>query len=78
MKGDFRSKTIKRMALGALASRITDADHLERILRDTRPGFRSAVRDHLAPYLKFQLPEADAASAPLTQCHSPSPDSPIT
>ncbi len=67
----FRKKTAKRMQLAQLASRIRDEAHLEQIIRDTRPGFQSAVRAQLAPYLKFKLDPAEDAPAPLTEEQCP-------
>jgi len=66
MNSDFRSKTRKQMELKKLAARITDEDHLNRILADTRPGFHGAVRHALRPYLSFKLrdeEESDSADA---------------
>ena len=71
MKGDFRNKTARGMQLRKLASRIRDEAHLARIIRDTRPGFQSAVRFQLAPYLKFKLSTNPAEDAPLIEEQCP-------
>ncbi len=57
------------MQLAQLASRIRDEAHLNEIIRDTRPGFQSAVRSQLAPYLRFTL--AEDAPQPLMEEQCP-------
>ncbi len=69
MKGDLRNKTVKERELRKLGARIRDEEHLNEILRDARPNFRSAVRAQLRPYLNFALkPDVSESDTIEEQC----------
>lgn len=46
----------EQQRLRNFAGRVTDEAHFQRILDDTKPGYRDAVEAALRPWLRFTTP----------------------